>query len=160
MRKIDGFSLMELVIILVLVGILAALPFYNWPGTIINIGAQARQFADDIRYTQSLSMSKAERYRIVKLSNTSYQITNSTGTPITFPSGSTTMTLNSNLSFGTWNNLTNNLIAFDSRGTPYLSTGTPGTALVAGTTYSIIITGGGNTKTIVITPITGMVLIQ
>ena len=160
LHKALGASLIELVMIILIVGALAVMPLINWPGTGLNIDAQAKQFADDIRYTQSLSQSKAERYRIVEASATSYQILNSSGTPITFATGSTAITLNSGLSFGTWTNLSSNLIAFDGRGTPYLSTGTPGTALSAATSYTVTITGGGNTKTITITPITGMVLVQ
>lgn len=160
MHSTYGYTLIELIIVIVILGILAALPFYLLPGTVINIGAQAKQFADDIRYTQSLSMSKAERYRIIKLSNTSYQILNSSGSSITFPTGSNSINLNSGLSFGSWTNLGNNLVAFDGKGIPYSDTAIPGTSLAAGTTYSITITGGGNSKIITITPITGSVTIQ
>ena len=160
MRKMHGFSMLELVIVILVVAILAVMPFYNWPGKVINLDAQAKLFADDIRYTQALAMSKTDRYRIVKSSLTSYQILNSAGASLQFPSGNTTETLNSGLSFGAWTNITNNLIAFDGRGTPYLDTSTPGTALVFGTTYSIVITGGSNTKTITISPTTGRVVVQ
>jgi prepilin-type N-terminal cleavage/methylation domain-containing protein len=155
-----GFTLLELIITIVIISILAVLPFYNWPGTAINVNAQAKQFADDIRLTQSLSMSKAERYRIVKTSATTYQILNSADNPISFANGDTVMTLNSGLSFGVWTNLTNNLIAFDGKGIPYLDAATPGTALAVGTTYSIMINGSDSTATITITPITGRVLVQ
>lgn len=160
MRKLYGFTIIELVIVILAVSILAAYAVYNWPSTVINIDAQAKQFADDIRLTQSLSMAQTTRYRIVKTSATTYQILDGAGSAITLPSGDTTETLSSDLSFGTWTNLTNNLIAFDGKGTPYLDATTPGTALSAGTTYSITIIGSGNMKTITITPITGMVSIQ
>src|SRR5579871_6266124 len=102
MRKIHGFSMMELVIVILIVGILAVLPFYNWPGTVINLDAQARQFADDIRYAQSLAMAKTIRYRVSRVSATAYQILNSSGSAVTFANGATSNTLNSGLSFGSW----------------------------------------------------------
>lgn len=160
MQKTQGFTLLELIIIIIIIAILAVLPFINWPGTVINIDAQAQLIASDIRFTQSLSMARSERYRIVKLSSTSYQILNSASNPVILANGTTTANLNAGLSFLNWGNLTNNLIAFDGRGTPYLDTATPGTPLASGTTYIITITGGSNNKTITISPITGRVIVQ
>lgn len=161
MRKTLGFSLIELVIIILIISILAIIPLFNLQtGININVEAQAQQFANDIRYTQSLAMSKEERYRITKLSSSSYQILNSSATAIVFPSGSSTITLSSGITFGTWTNLPNNLIAFNGQGMPYLDTGVPGTALTSGTTYSITLTNGATTSTVSITPITGRVIVS
>lgn len=160
MYNIRGFSIVELVIVLLVISIIAVFVGNNWPGTVINVSADARQFANDVRYTQALSMAQSTRYRIVKNSSTSYQILNLAGSAIPFASGSTTQILNTGLTFGTWSNLTNNLIAFDGRGIPYLDTAIPGTPLTPGTTYSIPISGGGNIKVVTIIPLTGMVFTQ
>lgn len=160
MSKIHGFTMLEMVVVILVLSIISVTVIYNWPGTTINIDAQAREFANDIRFTQSLAMSRDERYRIIEASSTTYQILNSSGSTVPLPNGLATATLNSGLSFGAWSNLTNHLIAFDGRGTPYLDAATPGTPLAVGTTYSITIIGGGNTKTITIAPLTGRVSVQ
>lgn len=160
MHKTNGFSLIEIIIVILVLGILAVIPFIQWPGNVVNIEAEAQQFASYVRYTQSLSLSKTDRYRVVKSSNTTYQVLNGAGTAIILPTGKTTMTLQSGLSFGQWVNLPNNVIVFDGKGTPYLDTAIPGTPLSSGTSYSVTLTGDGNTKTINITPTTGRVSLQ
>jgi len=161
LRKLQGFSLIELVIVILIISILAAMPFFNLQtGLSVNVNAQAQQFTNHIRYTQALSMAKEERYRISKISTNTYQILNSSGTAIIFPSGSNRIVLVSSIVFGAWTNLPNNLIAFNGLGTPYLDTGTPGTALTSGTTYSITLTDGTTSKTVSITPITGRVTVS
>lgn len=157
-RHHHGFTLIELVVVLVIIGILAIYPLFSWQGAAINLDGQAHQIANDIRYTQALSMSKADRYRFVKTSANTYQITNSSGTAIAFPSGNTSITLGTGIAFGTLTNLPNSLIAFDGEGVPYVNTSFPGTALAATATLSLV--AGGETKTIAISPITGSVLIQ
>lgn len=157
-RQEKGFTLIELVIVLILLSILATATYIQWPATTINLGAQADQLAADIRYAQSLSMTKGERYRLVKTSSTAYQITNSAGTPILLARGNTTMTLNSAITFGTLTNLPNNLIVFDGKGAPYVTTGSPGTALSSTATLPLV--SGAETKTVAITPETGRVIVQ
>jgi prepilin-type N-terminal cleavage/methylation domain-containing protein len=155
----QGFTLLELMIVIVIMAILAIAPFFNWPGTSLNLEGQAQQLTQDIRYTQALSMSQAQRYRLVITAGTSsYQILNSSGAAVSFPSGSTTVTLGSGISFGTFTNLPNSLIVFDGKGIPYTTTGTPGTALA--TAATIPLQAGGSTKTVVVTPLTGRVNVQ
>lgn len=160
LRKIDGFTMMELVIVILILGILAVMPFYQWPGRVINLDIQAKLIVADLRYTQSLAMSKADRYRLVGTSATTYQILNGAGSAVLFPSGVTTASLDDGLSFGTAANLPNSLVAFDSRGMPYLDAAIPGTPLAFGTSYSFTISDGTNTKIISITPITGRISVQ
>ncbi|SRR5579883_91457 len=153
-----GFTVVELIIVLVVISILAVGAFISWPGRGINVYGQATQLANDVRYTQVLSMTKGQRYRLVKTSSTTYQIQNSSGTAIIGAMGSTTVTLGTGISFGTLTNLPNSLIAFDGNGTPYVDTGSPGTALSS--TATMPLTDGSNTNTVSITPQTGRVTIQ
>lgn len=156
-RDKKGFTLIELIIVIIILGVLSVGIYINWSGVPVNVSAQANQIANDIRYTQALSMSKGERYRIV-FSSASYQITNSSGTPITLPLGGTTETLTNGASFGAFTNLPNNLIVFNGEGTPYVTTALPGTPLAS--TATIPVVGGGSTKVISITPQTGRVTVS
>jgi len=157
MRNSAGFTLIELMVTIIIISILAATVLLQWPGSTINLREQAEQLADDIRYTQSLAMTKGQRYRIV-LSSASYQIINSSGSAVTLMNGSTTMTLNSGITIGALTNLPNSLINFDGRGTPYTDTASPGTALAS--TASIPMSANGETHTISVTPQTGRVVVQ
>jgi prepilin-type N-terminal cleavage/methylation domain-containing protein len=153
LHKNSGYSLMELVIVITIIGILAIYPLIQWPGTVVNVLAEAQLIASDIRYAQTLSMSTASCYRIVRASTTSYNVTDGT-TSIILPSGSTTMNLNSSVAFGSWTPA--NLVAFDSKGVPYSDACV--TALTANAT--IPVTDGSNTNTITINQVTGMVIVS
>ena len=150
-----GFTLIELAITLTIIGIVAAVLFVTWPSFTINLGAQTELLADDIRYTQNLSLSRSERYRLVKTSATSYQITNSAGVAVVMPTGSSTINLGDGISFGALTNLPNDFIVFDSKGVPYVDLGSPGTPLNAAATITLV--ANGNTKVILIYSETGWV---
>lgn len=154
----QGFTLIELIIIILVISVLASFVSIQNPRATINLGAEAKQLASDIRYTQALAMTKGERYYLQKLSSTSYQIISASGTPATMSTGSTSVTLDSGTSFGSFTNLPNNLIAFDGKGTPYTNASTPGTALAS--TASMPVTNGTNTITVSITAQTGRVTVQ
>ncbi len=143
-RSTGGFTVIELTIVLIIAGILAATVIVKWPGKSINIYAQADQIVQDIRYAQSLAMAKAttgQRYRIT-FATSSYTIANNSGTTLKSAS------LDSGLSF-TSNGFAGGYLAFDSLGRPY-----NGTTLMTGT-ISVSITGGGFTRTISVWDNTG-----
>jgi prepilin-type N-terminal cleavage/methylation domain-containing protein len=156
--KEAGFTLIEMIMTIVVLGILLTGVYVKWPGSTINLGGQAAQLANDLRYTQSLSMTKDQRYRLVIVSSTTYQILNASGTAVMNAMGGTTTTLNRGITFGTLSNLPSSLVAFDGVGIPYTTTAIPGTALSS--TASIPLTAGGSTKTVTIAPQTGMVSVQ
>lgn len=152
-NKSNGFTLMELVIVILIIGILAVYPLIKWPGTTVNVLATAQLVANDIRYAQTLSMSTETCYRLVRLSSTSYHLTNGTNT-VLLPSGSTTMTFQSGITFGTWS--PTNLIAFSSSGIPESDACV--TPLTANAT--IPVTDGSVTNIITINQVTGMVTVS
>lgn len=144
--------------VIIIMAIIGVVIFFSWPGKTINLGAQAKQLSNDIRYAQSLAMTKGQRYRWVKLSSSTYQIQDNSGTAIMLALGNTTMTLSSGITFGTLTNLPNNLVNFDGKGAPYTDTSSPGTALVSDA--NIPLTDGDSTKTVVVTAGTGRVAVQ
>lgn len=155
----NGFSLVELVVIIVLVGLLVFSAIPRMAGPSLGLDAQAEQLAADIRYTQSLAMTRGDRFRI-NLTAASYQITDSAGVnPQIHPgTSSTNPVLLKSVSLGNYNPpLINSYVAFDGRGIPYSvfnsSTGLAGNAVIT-------LTGGGATRNIVISPETGRVVLQ
>ena len=150
-----GFTLIELIVVLILLGILAASVMVLWPGKVINTAAQAMLLADDIRYTQSLAMTKGERYRLVQTSTISYQILHGTSAIEALPLHDNPVMLGDGTTFAS---ATNTMVVFDSGGVPYVDTSTPGTALTS--PLSFVLTSNGQNKTVSISPGTGRVIVQ
>jgi len=151
----EGFTLIELIIVMVVMLVIAAVSYSSrGPSSSININAQADLMASDIRYTQMLSMTRGERYRLKYFTN-SYQILNSSNLPILMPSGRTLTKLVQGISLS--GSLPNNLIVFDTNGVPY-TYNPPETALFGVNPATITLTSvDGLTRIISIYPGTGQV---
>lgn len=158
-----GFTLVELIVVMVVLGILAAVfvPRSNNPAIILS--TQAEQLAADIRYVQSLAMTEgwsgtaptARRYR-VNFTATSYSFTDVSGVAVAHPGGTT-----GPISFAgdvrislPPSNLPNSLVAFDGLGRPYTDAGAL-TPLASTATISMV--SSGSAHTVRIFPETGMV---
>lgn len=152
-----GFSLVELVVILVLVGIVSALVIPRFESAPITVGAQADQLATDIRYAQALAMTRGARYCLYlgTLTNgTSYAIRTGANcaTTVTHPAtGSSTVDF-SDLSY-TATNLSTVYIEFDTMGRP--TTISPVTS-----SAQIVLNGNGESRTVAVSGVTGRVVIQ
>jgi len=159
-NKIDGFTLIELTVVITILSIITLAFMISFSKTVINLNAQAELLASDIRYTQNLAITHGQRYRFVlnSPSANSYRILNENGTVENLAYGASSASLGSGISFGAITNLPNSLINFDTLGIPYTDTASPGNKL--NTTATISITSGGTTKILSITPQTGRVIIQ
>lgn len=150
----SGFSLLELVTVLAIVGILAVFIAPRMNATQgITLSAAAAQLAASIRYTQSLSMSRGQRFRI-NFAAGAYQITDMGGAPIVQPMTASTAAVSvSPATLGGFNPpLTGGYVAFDGKGAPYIDATTPLPGAAA-----ITITSGSDAATVVIAPETGYV---
>jgi len=152
-NRAQGFTLIELVTVLLLVAILSVTAINQWPGSGINLSAQADQLANDIRYTQSLAMNRGQRYRI-NLAADRYWISDTGGTvTVALPgSGATDVLLNSGIALST----SYSFLVFDGNGVPYTTATTPGTPLAADAV--ITLSADGVSRTLTISPQTGRVL--
>lgn len=149
----SGFTLLELIITLALIGILSAVAIARWPGDSVSLSSQIVRLAEDIRYTQALAMQRSQRTRI-NFAATSYTISDLTAaTSYTHPGES-----NSTISLETGFTLTtgNTFIVFDSEGIPYSDASLPGTALSSDVTVTLTAPDSTN-RTLTINPETGKV---
>lgn len=111
-----GFTLVELVIVLVLLVIILVVTVVKWPSKSIELDALANQVASNVRYTQALSMSHNERYRIYFASD-NYSIADNNGIAIKHPAAqSALISLHNGIVFN--HPPTPSCIAFNGKGAP------------------------------------------
>lgn len=148
-----GFTYIEMILVIIIVAVIgiSVNPFRRQVS--LSLQAESRRILSDIRYAQALSMASGIRYRWVRTSSTTYQIINASGSAITLPNGSSTMTLSAGNSITGITNLPSNLIAFNTQGIPYVDTGSPGTPLAA--TATITLSNSGLTSTVSVLAGTG-----
>ena len=148
-----GFTLRELLIVMVLVGIISAIALPRMGNDPVMLSTQVDQLAGDIRYVQALAMTQGQRYRI-NLTATGYTLTlaDAGGTLVPHPvTGSTAQT---NWNSGVTVAPAPTLVAFDGRGIPY----TDNIATIAlAATFTITLSKGGTNQSVTITPQTGRV---
>lgn len=153
-----GFTLIELVVTLLLISILAVSIWPRAPSSeSITLNGRAEQLASDIRYVQTLSMTRGSRFCIV-ISGTGYEL--QTTSSNTCNSGAANREphaggLAQPIPVCSSCSLTATTVQFDGLGAPANSTGT---ALASDTV--ITISDDGGTKTVTISPVTGRVIVQ
>lgn len=154
-RSVAGFTLIELVLTLLLVSVLAVAAVASWPGPAINLHAEAGRLADDIRYAQSLAMTRTPRYRINFASDRYWLSTRDGATVVAHPvAGSAAVPLSSGVNLST----PLSFLVFDDAGIPYVDAALPGTPLA--TDAVLTLAANGSTRTVRISPETGRVIVQ
>ena len=158
--------MLELTVVLLVLGILAAVLLPRTNRDAIILSTQAEQFAADIRYVQSLAMTQGwsgaaapvpRRYRI-SYTQTAYRFTDASGVAVAHPSGSPSpISLGGQVKISPLGvaPLAADLIAFDGLGKPYTDANAS-VALAATATISMV-GAGGAVRTIQIFPQTGLV---
>ena len=156
-KKQNGFTLAELLVVLVLVSIVAVIAVPRWT-TSPNLDAQTQQLLSDLRYTQMLAITHGQRFRLNFTPPSSYGITTLAGTAVPNPStNANTVTVTTGVTISGLTNLPNNLIAFDEKGIPYTDSAAT-TALAANAT--ITLSRNGLTRSILVTQGTGSMVAQ
>lgn len=157
LKNLRGFTLVELLLVLILIGIMAVIAVPNWVGS-PNLEAQTQALLSDLRYTQALAMTHGQRFDLNFTLPSSYGISDPGGTAVANPStGASTVSLVSGTTMSSLTNLPNNLISFDERGVPYTDSAAT-VALTANAT--IVLSANGITRNIIITPETGSMVAQ
>src|SRR5258708_35706091 len=80
-----GFTLRELLIVLVIVAIISAVALSRTSNDPVMLSTQVDQLAGDIRYVQTLAMTQGQRYIVSFPSATSYRFLDSAGNPVVHP---------------------------------------------------------------------------
>ena len=160
-----GFTLVELVVVLLLIAILGFVALPRLSQNTLELSSQAEQVATDIRYAQTLSMTRGAalgsqgRYCIF-FTATGYQYRNngnSYATPCTVAvnhpaTGSSAAIVLAGTAVSTAN-LTGNYLEFDTKGQP--------SSLAAPLSdATITLTATGGPRTVLVSPVTGKARVQ
>lgn len=152
-----GFSLVELIVVMMLMTIVGMFAYMAWPKDDFDVSAQAESLASDIRYVQSLSVAKNERHRVDFTNPAQYRILDGSGTLVLIPSVNATVVP---FKAGITHNTTINYLVFDGRGIPYSSTTSSGSGTVLSGDLVIVISGTLGSKQILVISETGGVFVQ
>ncbi len=162
--KQSGFTLLEVICVLVIIGILAAVAVVRIHDIIddSNLEADTESLKNHIRYVQIWSISHTDRNFGVQCENNTceaFYITASSDsaasldigskTRITFPGSQTGSTVLSDSQVNNFN------LAFDFAGRPFSGTGN--NLNLVTTTLNIILSGSSGSLTISVTPDTGFI---
>jgi MSHA pilin protein MshC len=148
-----GFTLVELVMTLVLIGILAVAVFPRAPSTSIATRPQAEQVMADLRYVQMLSMTSGVRHCMQFTAN-GYRLRRGAtcDTDVNHPAGLAQPIVLPNVSVSV-SNLPNQYVAFNGLGVPLTNNAAAPTLLASNAVVTMA--GDGDTATITISPQTG-----
>lgn len=154
-----GFTLIEMVVMLTLIGILAVVFVPRAPGKgSLTFAGQVQQLASDIRYVQTLSMTRGQRH-CLNLTSSGYSMTTSncsTSAGVEHPAGATFPIALSGLTLS-WSGLPGNLVTFTTKGEPFTDAAAT-TALAANAV--ITLSGDGGPGYVCISPVTGRVFVD
>lgn len=154
MQHFQGFTLVELVVAILLVAILAIAIYPRFSESPLTLDAQAQRLAGDIRYAQSLSMTRGQRYCVFLVqASASYQLrTSGCSSAVSHPASGSTSTVLQGVSF-TAAGLSTSYIEFDTKGQPTTISPVTSTAVIT-------LSADANTRRVNVSGVTGRVIVQ
>jgi MSHA pilin protein MshC len=146
--RLRGFTLLELVIVLVILGTLAAFAIPRFSPSDNTVAAQADRLARDLRHVQTLALNQGRTLEFDVQSATTYRVTFG-GSPVTDPATQQaySVTLDNDVT------LAGNDTAFDSLGRPVAA----GSLLATARVFTL--SGSSRSATVTLAPVTGFVTV-
>lgn len=154
MSKQNGWTLIELIVVLVIVSILVFVMHKAWPGKAALVRAEAQQLAQHLRSVRQYAVAHDESVRLnFDTAAKSYQFTDSSGTtPIQFPSlNNATVSLDGDTTL-TLVNLPNSYLLFDKNGKAFIASD-----LALSADATITLAGSGVSEVVTVKAYTGAV---
>lgn len=152
--KQAGFSLIQLVMLMLIIGILAPLGTGSWSGKSPVVRAEAHQLFQNLNYVRHYAITRETTVRVTfNTSTKSYQFADSTGNnAILFPaSNSDSITLDAGTGMAL-SNIPNSYLLFDKDGKVYKTSG-----VLLPTDGTITLTGSGLSGTVTVKAHSGLV---
>ena len=154
-RVAFGFSLVELILVMAILLALTVPIYLRWFGSSMMLTSQTQILANNLRYTQNLSMTQHQRFSLVIISETSYKIQDAAGQAVKNLLDDEVVTLTSGVKFDPFEDMIKE-ITFSSTGVPFIldrnSLSVPLT-----TPAELPLTLNGRTTVVTVNPATGMV---
>ncbi|MGB5258894.1 MAG: type II secretion system protein [Gammaproteobacteria bacterium] len=149
-RAHNGFTLIELVLVLALIGSLAAIAMPRWAPADTTVAAQADRLARDLRHTQAMAMSQARTLTLDIQGTTAYRVIDASSMTVTDPADQQPFLVAMD------NNVTVNGTdtGFDSLGRPVAA----GTLLPAARVFTV--SGSSTTATVTVSAVTGFITVS
>lgn len=156
MQCARGFTYIELLIVLIVLGIVSVAVMPRTPSLGVEAGPEVEQLAADLRYTQMRAMNDGVRYCMSFVGNTYTLSTVVSGctAPLVSAGGlQSPVTLRDAQLSAT--GLPANVLVFDGMGTPYGSAASSASPLTAPVVLTVTV--AGVSRTVSVTPVTGLI---